>query len=304
VVDLDLEKFFDNVDHDILMSRVRRKVKDKRVLKLIRTFLNGEVSDQGKIFKPTIGTPQGGPLSPLLSNIILDDLDKELERRGHRFVRYADDCSIFVKSEKAGVRVLTSISRFLEKKLKLRVNLHKSKVDRPHKRKLLGYSFIPSKDPMIKVAPETVQKLKASLKPIFRKGRGKKLDSFISDDLNPVLRGWANYFSLTTGKKTFVKLDMWVRRRIRNLLWRRWRSFESRFRVFKKLLPRDEAKLAALSGRGAWFNSGTKLVNAAFNLDFFKKYGLISTLDIWKSNNDYRRTALVRNRMPGGVGGR
>ena len=219
-------------------------------------------------------------------------------------MRYADDCSIFVKSERAGIRVLASISGFLEKKLKLKVNLRKSKVDKPHKRKLLGYSFIPSKDPMIKIAPESIKKLKVHLKPIFRKGRGKKLRSFIVEDLNPVLRGWANYFSLISGKKTLTKLDMWIRRRIRNLLWRRWRSFESRFKVFKTLLPKDEARLAALSGKGPWFNSGTKLVNAAFNLDFFRKYGLVCLTEIWKGNEAYRRTALVRNRMPGGVGGR
>jgi RNA-directed DNA polymerase len=195
VVDMDLEKFFDRVNHDILMSRIARKVKDKRVLRVIRRYLQAGIMVGGLEMARTEGTPQGSPLSPLLSNIMLDDLDKELEQRGHKFVRYADDCNIYVRSKRAGERVMESIREFLEKRLKLKVNGKKSAVDRPWKRKFLGYSMTSEKKTRLKVAPQSVKRFRAKLREIFRKGRGRNVGKVIKE-LTPVLRGWHSYFKL------------------------------------------------------------------------------------------------------------
>ena len=225
IVDIDLEKFFDRVNHDMLMARVARKIKDKRILRLIRRYLHAGIMDEGLIKASLEGTPQGEPLSPLLSNIFLDDLDKELERRGHKFCRYADDCNICIGSKKAGDSVMVSVTRFLEESLKLKVNRAKSAVDRPWKRKFLGYSMTPNKQPRLKVAAEAVRRLKGKLKEIFRKGRGQNIGRLIKEGINPLLKGWANYFCLSEVKRIFEEIDAWIRRKLRCILWRQWQEF-------------------------------------------------------------------------------
>lgn len=280
LVDLDLDSFFDRVNHDILMSRVARKVKDKRILRLVRRYLQAGVMIDGIKSATDSGTPQGGPLSPLLSNILLDDLDKELERRGHKFSRYADDVNIYVKSEKSGERVLSSVTRFLERRLKLRVNQTKSTVSRPWKRKFLGYSMTWHKVPRLKVARQALERLRIRLRVLFRKGRGRNLGRFIKEDLNPLLRGWANYFSLTEVKGALEDLDMWIRRKLRCLLWRQWKRPKTRTRrLITAGLSAERAKLSASNGRGPWWNSGASHMNDAIRRKFFDKLELISLLD-------------------------
>ena len=281
VVDMDLEKFFDRVNHDVLMSRIARRIKDKRILLLIRRYLQVGTMLGGLTTISREGTPQGGPLSPLLSNIILDDFDKELERRGHSFCRYADDCNVYVHTRKAGERVLESISKFLEEKLRLKVNREKSAVDRPWKRKFLGYSMTHNKEPKLKAAPQSLKRLRGKLKYTFRKGRGRNIKRFIKEDLNPVLRGWGNYFRLSEVKITPLELDEWIRRRIRCLLWRQWKRPKTRK---KKLLVRGLSELrawqSASNGRGAWWNSGASHMNEAYPKKYFYSLGLVSLSDI------------------------
>ena len=280
VVDMDLEKFFDEVNHDILMSRVAKKVKDKKVLLLIRRYLssgimfNGVTSTQGK------GTPQGGPLSPLLSNILLDDLDKELERRGHSFCRFADDSNVYVKSKKAGERVLISLTSFVEEKLKLKVNRKKSAVGRCHQRKFLGYSFTWHKRPKIRVPKETIQKLRTKLRPIFRAGRGRNLEKFIRGNLNKILKGWINYFCLAEVKRFAEELDSWIRRRLRLILWRQWkRPWTRRKRLMARGFSEERAVRSSFNCRGPWWNSGASHMNQAYPKKYFDKLGLVSMVD-------------------------
>lgn len=214
VVDIDLEKFFDKVNHDILMSKVARKIKDKKILLLIRRFLQAGVMEDGLITATEEGTPQGGPLSPLLSNIMLDDFDKELEKRGLRFARYADDCNIYVKSEKAGKRVMASAVKFLTTKLKLKVNEQKSAVARPWDRKFLGFTFRKGKEPgKIAVHESRVKRLKDKIRDLTKKMRGNKLEYSIRKFIMPITRGWANYFSLADEQTIFQSLDGWIRRK-------------------------------------------------------------------------------------------
>jgi len=279
VVDMDLEKFFDRVNHDVLMSRVARKVRDKRVLKLIGRYLRAGMMAAGVVSQRTEGTPQGGPLSPLLSNILLDDLDKELERRGHCFCRYADDCNIYVGSRISGQRVLSSITRYLETKLRLRVNQAKSAVDRPWNRSFLGYSMTFHKKPRLKVSAQSVQRLQASLRSIFRKGRGRNIGRFIRETLNHRLQGWLSYFRLSEVRGVFELLDQWLRRRLRNLIWRQWkRPRTRRKKLMSRGLDEHRASQSAYNGRGPWWNSGASHMNAAVPKRYFDSCGLVSLL--------------------------
>jgi RNA-directed DNA polymerase len=279
VVDLDLEKFFDRVNHDILMSRVARKVTDKRVLRLIRRYLQAGVMDGGLVEPTREGTPQGGPLSPLLSNILLDDLDKELERRGHAFCRYADDCNIYVQSERAGQRVMESVSLFLEKRLRLKINRDKSAVDRPWKRKFLGYSMTSEAEPRLRVAPESEARLRAALKELFRRGRGRSVQKVL-EEMRTRLVGWMSYFRLAEVRIVFERLDEWIRRRLRCILWRQWKRVWTRAkRLMARGLPEAQAWISATNGHGPWWNAGATHMNLAFPKSYFDRLGLVSLLD-------------------------
>jgi RNA-directed DNA polymerase len=280
LVDIDLEKFFDRVNHDILMARVARRVHDKRVLLLIRRYLQAGIMAGGLITASREGTPQGGPLSPLLSNIMLDDLDKELERRGLWFCRYADDCNIHVSSRRAGQRVLASVRSFLERRLRLKVNLEKSAVARPWERKFLGYSMTSHLRPRLKVARQSVKRLREKLKESFRRGKGRRLDRFIEQELNPILRGWGNYFQLAQVEGTFEELDGWVRRKLRQMLWRQWKRSHSRAtRLMQRGLDKERAWKSAANGRGSWWNSGASHMNEAFPRRYFDHLGLVSLIN-------------------------
>lgn len=279
LVDLDLEKFFDRVNHDILMSRVARRVSDKRVLLLIRRYLQAGIMQGGLMTASREGTVQGGPLSPLLSNILLDDLDKELERRGLWFCRYADDCNIHVSSRRAGQRVLASVRNFLKRRLRLKVNLEKSAVARPWERKFLGYSMTFHIQPRLKVARQSVKRIREKLKESFRRGKGRRLDRFIEQELNPILRGWGNYFQLAEVEGTFGELEQWVRRKLRQMLWRQWKRNHTRAaRLIERGLPTERAWRSAGNGRGSWWNSGASHMNEAFPKSYFEHLGLVSLL--------------------------
>jgi RNA-directed DNA polymerase len=278
VVDLDLEKFFDRVNHDVLMARVARRVRDKRVLLLIRRYLQAGMMEGGVVSPRGEGTPQGGPLSPLLSNILLDDLDKELEARGHRFVRYADDCNVYVRSEEAGKRVMASLERFLAKKLRLKINRDKSAVARPAERKFLGYTVSRHKKPTLKVAPQSEQRLKRKLKPLFRQGRGRPLADTIRD-LSRVLRGWVAYFRLAEVTTCFEQLDKWVRRKLRCILWRQWKKPQTRVQKLKELGVVLRREGTGAWSRGPWWNAGAKHMNAAVPAASLSDLGLVSLLE-------------------------
>jgi RNA-directed DNA polymerase len=279
VVDIDLEKFFDRVNHDVLMARVARRVRDKRLLRLIGRYLTSGVMIGGVIRVQEEGTPQGGPLSPLLSNILLDDLDMELERRGHRFCRYADDCNIYVKSMAAGERVMESITRFLEKRLRLRVNEAKSAVGRPWERKFLGYSMTWHKRPKLKVALASIKRAKTHIREIMRKGRGRSLTRVIGE-LTPYLRGWMNYFRLSSVKRAFEELDEWLRRKLRCILWRQWKNPRTRAKkLMEQGIERVRAFTSAYNGRGPWWNAGASHMNLAIPVKWLTQQGLVSLLD-------------------------
>lgn len=274
VVDMDLEKFFDRVNHDVLMARVAKKVADRRVLRLIRRYLQAGLMLGGVETQRTEGTPQGGPLSPLLSNILLDDLDKELERRGHAFCRYADDCNIYVASKRAGERVLASITRFLSKRLKLTVNGAKSAVDRPWVRSFLGFSMTAHKVPRLRVAPKSVARFTTKVKGLLRPGRSV---ANTIEDLGPVVRGWIGYFRLAEAKGIFEDLDGWIRRRLRCILWRQWKRPRTRLaRLRQRGLTEERARASAANGRGPWWNAGASHMNDAFRAAFFATLGLPS----------------------------
>jgi RNA-directed DNA polymerase len=278
VVDMDLEKFFDRVNHDVLMSRLARRIGDKRILRLIRRYLQAGMMAGGIASPRSEGTPQGGPLSPLLSNVLLDELDKELEQRGHRFVRYADDCNIYVCSRRAGERVLDSTERFLKKRLRLTVNREKSAVDRPWKRKFLGYTFTMHYQPKLKVAPESVRRFKGRLREMFRRGRGRSLRRVIGD-LRPVLIGWVSYYRKSEVRNVFEQLDQWIRRKLRVILWRQWKRNWTRAKeLIRRGLSPEQAWTSATNGRGPWWNAGASHMNRAVPTRYLSQLGLVSLI--------------------------
>lgn len=279
VVDIDLSKFFDRVNHDILMSRVARKVKDKKALRLIRQFLTAGILADGLVEATDEGTPQGGPLSPLLSNILLDDLDKELERRGHCFCRYADDANIYVRTKRAGERVMQSVTNFLTKRLRLRVNQDKSAVDRPWKRQFLGYSLTNARNPKLRVSPDREQRFKKKLRPLWRAGRGRSISDTLQR-LASIVRGWVSYFKLCDVKAAFNRLDGWAKRRIRLLFWRHWKRYKTRLKeMVKRGLSHERAKKSAGNGRGPWWNSKGSHLNQAVPIRELRRLGYVSLLE-------------------------
>lgn len=272
IVDLDLEKFFDRVNHDRLMARVEERVKDRRILKLIRAFLTSGAMEGGLVSPRTEGTPQGGPLSPLLSNLVLDELDKELERRGHRHVRYADDCNIYVRSQRAGERVKQTIGDFITRKLKLKVNEAKSAVDRPWNRKILGFSFS-AKEKKRRVAPKSVKRFKEKIRTITSRSAGVSIKQVVAL-LNPYLRGWNQYFSFTEHRHVFKELNSWIRRRIRSMLWKQWGS-----RQYQELRSRgvlqQVAWVTSKAPHGPWRLSHCPALQTALPFRFFERLGLL-----------------------------
>ena len=279
VVDLDLKQFFDEVDHDILMARLGRKVKDKRLKRLINRYLKAGVVSEGARYPTEKGTPQGGPLSPFLSNVLLDDLDKELERRGHSFCRYADDVNIYVRTSRAGERTMSSVTRYVEDTLKLKVNKEKSAVARPWKRSFLGFTFLKILGEMrICVAEKSWKRFRGRVKDLLRPGRGQNLDRFIREGLNPVLRGWLQYFGIGTSKRAMGSHDFWVRRHLRCLIWRQWKRPATRFKRLRELgCPKDLA-LIAYSRRGPWWCAGVPALKQHLTPLFFAQKGLFTML--------------------------
>src|SRR5690349_11525627 len=273
VVDIDLEKFFDRVNHDVLMSRVARRISDKRVLKLIRAFLTAGIMEDGLVLSVDEGTPQGGPLSPLLSNLLLDELDKELARRGHRFCRYADDCNIYVRSHRAGERVMASVSRFLTQKLRLKVNEAKSAVARPEERKFLGFS-IANDGSERRIAPTALAKFKAQIRDMTRRTRGISLPQMVNE-LAPYLLGWRGYFGFCQNPRVLTNLEAWIRRRLRLYLWRQWQNGPNRFQELRRRgVPKFHAAVAAGSPIGFWRMSGHPAVQQALRNPYFDGLGL------------------------------
>ncbi|WP_256010474.1 group II intron reverse transcriptase/maturase [Desertivirga xinjiangensis] len=278
VVDIDLSKFFDEVNHSRLMSRLMERTPGEQALhRLVHRFLKAGIMEGGLVETREKGTPQGSPLSPLLSNIVLDELDKELEHRGHKFVRYADDCNIYVKKKRSGERVFASVSQFLEKKMRLKVNGEKSKVDQPRNRKFLGFSFYYRKGRVgIRISPESISRFRSKVKDLCRMGRGMNIGDFVFDLLNPYLQGWINYYRIGETKSTVEKLDEWIRRRLRLLLWRSWkRRWTRRNKLMERGLPEQRAVDSAFNGRGPWWNSGASHMNAAYGRSYFKSLKLV-----------------------------
>jgi RNA-directed DNA polymerase len=282
VVDIDLEKFFDRINHDMLMARVARRVKDKKILLLIRRFLESGVMEDGLVKPTDEGAPQGGPLSPLLSNIMLDDFDKELEKRGLRFARYADDCNIYVKSEKAGNRVMEATVRYLIEKLKLKVNQQKSAVDRPWNRKFLGFTFTQGKVlNRIAVHESRIKRLKDKIRGITKKMRGSNVKDSIQKLIMPITRGWANYFGIAEEQYVFENLDGWIRRKVRGIFWRHWKKALTRLKNLKKLgLKENKAKEIAYSSKGSWRMARTPGMHKALSNKVIEELGYTPMIKI------------------------
>jgi RNA-directed DNA polymerase len=279
VVDLDLEQFFDRVNHDKLMGRVAQRVDDKRLLKLIRAFLNAGVMENGLVSPSVEGTPQGGPLSPLLSNVVLDELDRELERRGHRFVRYADDSNIYVRSERAGQRVMESVTRFITDTLRLKVNQTKSAVARPQVRKFLGFSFTAGPEVKRTIAPKALDRFKARVREVTRRAKGVSIETTI-EELAPYMRGWRSYFGFCETPDALVYLTRWVRLRLRAALWRQWKTPRRRRAALMALGVRPQlASNTAGSGRGPWYLARAKALSVGLSNAYFKSLGLPTLVD-------------------------
>jgi RNA-directed DNA polymerase len=276
VVDIDLEKFFDRVNHDILMGLIAKRVADKRILKLIRGFLTAGVLEGGLVSPTEEGTPQGGPLSPLLSNLMLDVLDKELEKRGHRFVRYADDCNIYVRSQRAGERVMAGIEAFLAKRLKLKVNKAKSAVAKPSIRKFLGFSFTGGNEPRRRIAPQALARFKAKVRELTRRTRGQSLAQ-IAKGLSLYLIGWRGYFGFCQTPSVLRRLDEWLGRRVRAIAWKQWKRGRTRFAELRRCgVGRDLAAQTAGSPHGPWRLANSPALNIAMPMTFFRSLGLAS----------------------------
>jgi len=274
VVDLDLEKFFDRVNHDKLMGQIAKRIEDKRLRKLIRAFLNAGVMENGLVSPSVEGTPQGGPLSPLLSNLVLDELDRELARRGHCYVRYADDCNIYVRSERAGQRVMKSITRFIMQKLKLKVNETKSAVARPQERKFLGFSFTDGPEVQRVIAPMALARFKRRVREITRRAKGVSLETTM-EELAPYMRGWRSYFGFCETPQELVHLTRWVRLRLRVALWRQWKTPRRRRAALLELGVRPKlASNTAGSGRGPRYLAQAKALSVGLSNAYFKSLGL------------------------------
>jgi RNA-directed DNA polymerase len=274
VVDLDLEKFFDRVNHDLLMGRVAKRVSDKRVLKLIRAFLNAGVMENGLVSPTDEGTPQGGPLSPLLSNLMLDDLDRELAQRGLSFVRYADDCNIYLRSERAGQRVMASVSRYVTGKLKLKVNESKSAVARPWERKFLGFSFTADREPRRRIAPKALARFKERVRELTRRTRGLRLEAMVGQ-MSRYLIGWRAYFCYCQTPSLLADLDSWIRRRLRSVAWKHWKRGPRRYvELRKRGVGHDLAVRTAGSSHGPWRIARSPALSFALPNAHFRMLGL------------------------------
>jgi RNA-directed DNA polymerase len=279
VVNVDLSKFFDEVNHDVLMAKIKRRVRDKQMLKLIDRYLRTGIMQDGVASPRSQGTPQGSPLSPLLSNILLNELDMELERRGHSFCRYADDFVIFVKSEKSAQRVYDSVVDFIEKKLKLKINRSKSQITKYHKLTFLGFGFLSGDQARLRVPKEIQKRFRKKAKLLFRMGRGMNLRRFINKHLNPFLRGWSNYYRLCKVITMADRLDSWLRRRLRLIIWRQWKRPYTRYKRFITAgFDHDHAMLCAYNQRGPWWNSGAHHLNIVLPKVHFAHLGLVSLL--------------------------
>ena len=279
MVDLDLEKFFDRVNHDKLMAAIARRVTDKRVLRLIGAFLKVGVMENGLVSPAEEGTPQGGPLSPLLSNIVLNVLDRELERRKHRFVRYADDCNIYVRSQRAGQRVMRNITRFLTQRLKLKVNEAKSAVAQPEERKFLGFSFSYDKEPKRRIAPKALLRCKQKIRELTRRTRGISLKQ-MTKELAAYLRGWKSYFGYCQTPSRLQRLDRWIRHRLRSMIWKQWKRGSTRYGKLRQLeVGKDLAAQTAGSPHGPWHLANSPALALALPIAYFDSLGLPRLFD-------------------------
>ncbi|QIZ66325.1 group II intron reverse transcriptase/maturase [Geobacillus subterraneus] len=283
VVDIDLEKFFDRVNHDKLMGILAKRIPDKILLKLIRKYLQAGVMINGVVMETQEGTPQGGPLSPLLSNILLDELDKELEKRGHKFVRYADDCNIYVRTKKAGERVMKSITAFIEKKLRLKVNETKSAVDRPWRRKFLGFSFTPNKEPKIRIAKESIRRMKQRIRTMTSRSKPIPMPERI-EQLNQYILGWCGYFSLAETPSVFKELDGWIRRRLRMCQWKEWKLPRTRVRKLQSLgVPKRKAYEWGNTRKKYWRVAASPILHKALGNSYWESQGLKSLYQRYES---------------------